>query len=112
MKEAIRRADQPLLMSAGSVLEVQTVLFRRFEADAIAGLDDLIAFVPFVVVPVTFRQVKIARSGYARYGRAAGGGRNGLNFGDCFAYALAIERDTPLLFVGRDFGQTDVRALS
>lgn len=35
----------------------------------------------------------------------------GLNFGDCFAYALAKTAEEPLLFKGEDFGKTDVRVV-
>jgi ribonuclease VapC len=57
------------------------------------------------VVPITLRQAEIALAAYARYrGRPAK-----LNMGDCFAYALANEKDAPLLYKGNDFGKTDVR---
>lgn len=59
------------------------------------------------VEPVSVAQVRQARRAYGRYGK----GRHpaGLNLGDCFAYALAKERDAPLLFKGGDFAQTDLR---
>ena len=58
------------------------------------------------LVDVTLAQGHAARRAFARYGK----GRHpaGLNFGDCFAYALAIDRGEPLLFTGGDFDQTDV----
>jgi len=58
---------------------------------------------------VTLEQARTARSGYLRFGK----GRHpaALNFGDCFSYALAKERDEPLLFVGGDFARTDVRVV-
>ena len=59
------------------------------------------------VVSVTEERAKAAAEGYKRYGKrwhAAG-----LNFGDCFAYALAGEQDCPLLFVGADFAKTGVK---
>jgi ribonuclease VapC len=57
--------------------------------------------------PVTLEQGEIAREAFYSFGR----GRHSaaLNFGDCFAYALAKSRNEKLLFEGNDFGQTDVR---
>lgn len=54
-----------------------------------------------VVIPVSLGQARIARDAYRSFGR--GNHPAGLNFGDCFAYALAKERDLPLLFKGDDF---------
>jgi ribonuclease VapC len=60
------------------------------------------------IIPVTEEHAEYARSAYRRFG----GGRHavGLNFGDCFAYALARALNEPLLFVGDEFARTDVRA--
>ena len=55
---------------------------------------------------MTRAQVLIARDAYRRFGK--GKHPAGLNFGDCFAYALATERNLPLLFKGDDFPQTDL----
>jgi ribonuclease VapC len=61
------------------------------------------------LIPVTEEHAELARSAWRRYGK----GRHAaaLNFGDCFAYALAIESGEPLLFVGRDFTRTDVESV-
>jgi ribonuclease VapC len=56
---------------------------------------------------VTEEQVRIARQAYVDYGR--GNHPAGLNFGDCFAYALAKATGEPLLFKGEDFARTDIR---
>jgi ribonuclease VapC len=69
-----------------------------------AFLDEL----DVVVIPASLRQVRIARDAYRQYGR--GNHAAGLNFGGCFAYALAREHDLPLLFKGDDFARTDVRS--
>ena len=55
-------------------------------------------------------QAELAREGFRRYGK----GRHpaGLNFGDCFAYALAKALDAPLLFKGTDFDKTDIKCAS
>ena len=61
------------------------------------------------VVPVTRRQAELARAAYRAFGK--GNHRAALNFGDCFAYALAKESGEPLLFKGSDFSRTDVVAV-
>ena len=70
--------------------------------------DALIERFEVVIEPVTADQARIAREAYRRFGRGSGHPAK-LNFGDCFAYALATELDEPLLFVGQDFIHTDVR---
>jgi len=74
------------------------VLSRRF--------DDLLRDVHMRVETVTAKQAEIARHAYRDFGK--GRHKAGLNFGDCFAYALAKEVDEPLLFKGNDFARTDV----
>jgi ribonuclease VapC len=76
------------------------VLSRRF--------DDLLRDVHMRIETVTPRQAEIARQAYRDFGK--GRHKAGLNFGDCFAYALAKELDEPLLFKGDDFCHTDVEA--
>lgn len=56
--------------------------------------------------PVDVEQARTARHAFVRFGK--GRHRAGLNYGDCFAYALAKERGEPLLFKGDEFGHTDV----
>ena len=77
------------------------LLSRRF--------DNLIRDAQVSVEPVTPRQAEIARQAYRDFGK--GRHKAGLNFGDCFAYALAKEMDEPLLFKGTDFARTDVEAV-
>jgi ribonuclease VapC len=57
------------------------------------------------VVPMDLETARIAADAFARFGKRAAGG---LNLGDCFAYALAMQRGAPLLFKGIDFTKTDV----
>ena len=57
-------------------------------------------------MPVTVEHAELARTAYRRFGRGNHPAR--LNFGDCFAYALARETGEPLLYKGGDFGQTDI----
>lgn len=76
------------------------VLSRRF--------DDLVRDAAVHVETVTPKQAEVARQAYRDFGK--GHHKAGLNFGDCFAYALAKEMDEPLLFKGKDFRHTDVEA--
>jgi len=62
------------------------------------------------VVPVDLDQARLAEEGNLRFGRGRGVPPAVLNFGDLFSYALARQLDTPLLFKGDDFGQTDVKS--
>ena len=103
---AIERADTCLL-SAASYVEASIVLEVRHGPGGVQALDRLLEQAGCEIVAVDAEQTRIARSAFQRFGK----GRHpaGLNFGDCFAYALAIATDRPLLFKGDDFGHTDVR---
>mgnify|MGYP001179647203 CR=1 FL=1 len=94
-------------MSAGSALELQVVASRRSgdpgRVAALTLLDDL----SIEIAAVTAAQALDAGAAHCRFGRGSGS-RARLNFGDCFAYALAAETGEPLLFVGDDFTHTDV----
>ena len=70
--------------------------------------DELIRDLEISIEPVTADQATIAREAYRRFGKGTGHPAR-LNFGDCFAYALAKDFDEPLLFIGQDFIHTDVR---
>lgn len=95
------------LMSAGTYLECAIVLVARHGDDGVHDLRLYLHEAGVEIVPVDRDLADAALRGWARYGR----GRHpaALNFGDCFAYALATSRDAPLLFTGDDFGHTDVR---
>jgi ribonuclease VapC len=95
-------------ISAATLLEAAIVVDRHANPLIAATFDRLIARFHFIVEPVTLQQVHIAREAYRRFGKGPGHPAR-LNFGDCFAYALAQEFDVPLLFVGQDFIHTDVR---
>lgn len=71
-------------------------------------MDDLIRAAGIVIEPMTAAQARIARSAYRDFGKGSGHPA-GLNYGDCFAYALAKDFDEPLLFKGADFDKTDVK---
>jgi ribonuclease VapC len=95
-------------MSAASYLEAAIVVDNLDRPGASTAFDTLIARFALRIEPATLAQVRVAREAYQRYGRGSGHPAR-LNFGDCFAYALAKEFDEPLLFVGNDFVHTDVR---
>ena len=99
-------ADPTPLISAASVFEAGIVLISRHGSEARRDLRDFIAQGGLQIEPVTAAQVELALDAYQHFGK----GRHsaGLNFGDCFAYALAKTTDQPLLFKGNDFAQMDI----
>jgi ribonuclease VapC len=103
-------ADGTRLISAASLLEAAVVIESRYGPDGGRELDLLIAKAGLSVEPVTAQQAEIAREAWRRFGK----GRHpaGLNFGDCFSYALARVTGEPLLFKGTDFPQTDVAVVA
>ena len=104
--EALGRSSQPLI-SAGTYLETAIVIDGVGDPVLSGRLDDLMMESGARVEPVTARHAELARRAYQSFGRGSGHPA-GLNFGDCFAYALARERGEPLLYKGDDFSQTDV----
>jgi ribonuclease VapC len=102
-RAALEEADQ-LLLSAGSLTEALVAAAGKGCLEQMRGF--LAALDP-TIVPVTEDRARAAAEAYTRYGK--GFHRAALNFGDSFAYALAKEHDCPLLFVGNDFAQTDVK---
>jgi len=71
------------------------------------ALDELLGKAQVEMVSVTVEQAEIARCAFRQYGK--GHHPAGLNFGDCFSYALAKFTGEPLLFKGNDFSQTDLK---
>ncbi|HEU4701537.1 MAG TPA: type II toxin-antitoxin system VapC family toxin [Conexibacter sp.] len=82
------------------------VMHRRGGDLAVETLDDLLLSAGVRCVALDVTHVHAARDAWLRYGK--GRSPAGLNFGDCFSYALAKTTGRPLLFKGEDFGQTDV----
>ena len=104
---AQRIEDDPTpLISAASVVEVGIVLLSRYGLEARGDLQDFIEQSGLQVEPVTAEQAALAVDAYQRFGK--GRHRAGLNFGDCFAYALCKATRQPLLCKGQDFPQTDI----
>lgn len=102
--QTIVRTEKPLV-AAPTRLEAYIVIHRRFGAATAADFEALVADLNLTVVAFDDHLLTAAREAYRRFSQ----GRHGLNFGDCFAYALAKARDLPLLFKGEDFAATDVK---
>jgi ribonuclease VapC len=106
-EETATRAEG-LAMSAATHVELSIVTGRHAGPDIWPGVDDLLRQMEVEIIPFTAEHAALARDGWRRFGK--GRQKAGLNFGDCFAYALAKHRDQPLLYKGRDFALTDVKA--
>jgi ribonuclease VapC len=94
-------------MSAASYLEAAIVADSTKRAIASRGMDELLTDAGIEIEPVTAEQAKIAREAYRDFGKGHGHPAR-LNFGDCFAYALAKDKREPLLCLGNDFVHTDI----
>jgi len=103
--EAIELASVRLL-SVANFLEAAMVIESRKGEAAGRELDLALYRATIEVVPVDQDQAEIARLAWRRYGKSRHAA--GLNYGDCFAYALARQRRLPLLFRGDDFVRTDI----
>ncbi len=97
--------DPSLAISAGTLAEATIVASRH---GARAALERLIARLKPEIVPVAAADARRVGDAFDRWGKGIHAA--GLNFGDCFAYALAAERACGLLYVGNDFSKTDVAA--
>jgi ribonuclease VapC len=96
----------PRRISAVNYVEASIVMDSKGRPVLSHALDNFLQAAQIGIEPVTVQQAQLARQAYREYGR--GRHRAGLNFGDCFAYALAKEKGEPLLFKGDDFRRTDV----
>jgi ribonuclease VapC len=94
-------------ISAANLFEAFAVVDRRNDPEAVTFVEEVIERFGIVVEAVTSTQVSLARSTWNQFGRGSGHPA-GLNFGDCFAHPLAMERAEPLLSTGNDFALTDV----
>lgn len=105
LNRRIEEEEGALLLSAGTAAEAYILAGQRGFRTRLEGmLEEL----PVEIVPLMPADIGRVADAYARWGR--GNHPAGLNFGDCFAYALARERNCPLLFVGNDFSRTDIEA--
>jgi ribonuclease VapC len=95
-------------IGAPTVAEAQLVLTNKLGKDGIPLLSQFLAEARVLIVPFTREHLSAFTDAFQRYGK----GRHpaGLNFGDCFSYAIARTARQPLLFVGDDFSKTDIVA--
>jgi ribonuclease VapC len=103
---AALEVEAEILISAATIAEALIVAARRNVGGEMAALIDGLGF---NVVSVTSASARRIASAYERWGK--GTHAAGLNFGDCFAYEVAKEYACPLLYAGRDFARTDVKAV-
>jgi ribonuclease VapC len=102
--------DDDPVMSAANLVETSIVLrgLKKIALEkAERWLDDFVKAAGIRIELVTADQAQMARSAHMRFGKGTGHGA-GLNYGDCFAYALAKAMDAPLLCKGHDFPLTDI----
>ena len=102
--------DDDPVMSAANLVEISIVLrgLKEIAPDrAERWLDDFIEAAGIRIEPVTPDQANAARSAHLQFGKGTGHSA-GLNYGDCFAYALAKVMEAPLLGKGNDFRSTDI----
>ena len=95
-------------ISAANFVELSMVIEGQLGPEALRQCDMFFRRAGIVIEPVTVEQAHLARQGFLDFGK----GRHsaGLKFGDCFAYALTKATDEPLLYKGKDFSKTDIRA--
>jgi ribonuclease VapC len=100
-------ADPVRRMSAATLVETGIVMLTRYGEHGEREVDLFVQRAAIDVIAVSEEHAELARGAYRQYGK----GRHpaGLNFGDCFSYALAAALDEPLLFVGDDFSKTDIK---
>jgi ribonuclease VapC len=103
-RDVLRDSDENLI-SAGTLAEAMIVASGRGIRDEMA---ELVSGNALQIIEVTEERSRLVADAYARWGK--GVHPASLNFGDCFAYALAAERGCPLLYVGNDFARTDIVA--
>ena len=106
---AIAAASERML-SAANLVETGIVMQVRRGNEAPRDLDLLLAKLRIDIIPVSGKQANLARKAFQHYGRGRHPAK--LNFGDCFAYALAKDSSASLLFKGSDFSQTDIMIAS
>jgi ribonuclease VapC len=107
--QSIATDDDPI-MSAANLVETSIVLrgLKKIAPEkAERWLDDFIKAAGIRIEPLTTDQAHTARSAHLRFGKGTGHGA-ALNYGDCFAYALANVMDASLLCKGNDFPLTDI----
>ncbi|WP_419901149.1 type II toxin-antitoxin system VapC family toxin [Kiloniella sp.] len=100
-------ATQACYISVANLLETRIVLYSRAGENATLALDSYLLKSNIKPVETTAIMGDLAFSAYRRFGKGTGHPAS-LNYGDCFSYALAMNKNIPLLFKGNDFSQTDI----
>ena len=95
-----------VILSAATAVELHIVVTARLGEVGILKLDRLLAQPLFEIISVDHKQVTLANLAYERFGKGRHPAK--LNYGDLFSYALAKQRNLPLLFKGNDFSKTDI----
>ena len=106
---ALIESATELRMSVASYVEAGAVVDSAKNPRISRALDELIYRAEIEILPLTVAQGMLARQAYRDFGRGSGHPAK-LNFGDCFAYALAKDLGEPLLFKGADFSETDIQS--
>ncbi|MGA2471833.1 MAG: type II toxin-antitoxin system VapC family toxin [Solirubrobacteraceae bacterium] len=101
----LAEAEDPMI-SAATLVDASIVMLAKTAEAGIRDLDELLRTGGVRCVAVDDEQARLARDAFARFGK--GRSAAGLNYGDCFSYALARSTNQPLLFKGEDFSKTDV----
>jgi ribonuclease VapC len=102
-------ASEDIYLSAGTYLEISVVIGRLNDPVMSRQIDELMEEFSILIEPFTDEQARIARQAYRDFGKGSEH-RASLNFGDCFAYALARVKREPLLYKGDDFVHTDLKS--
>lgn len=95
-------------ISVASYLELSMVIEKQLGPEGMRQADAFFRRAVIDIEPVTVEQGHLARQAFLDFGKRRH--KAGLNFGDCFAYALAKDFGEPLLFKGNDFAETDIRS--
>lgn len=103
--------DPSRLLGAPTFVEAAAVMHARKGPGGEVALDSLLERLDIHVIDMTNAAAKLARLGYARFGKGVGDPAV-LNYGDCLAYGVAMAAREPLLFKGDDFSRTDVAAVT
>ena len=107
---AVLADAEDALISTATLVEASIVMQAKTGDEGVDDLDELLAAAAVRCVAVDSVQAHLARNAFVRFGKRRAPA--GLNFGDCFSYALARATDRPLLFKGSDFSQTDITPAS
>lgn len=94
-------------ISVANHVELSMVIEKQLGPEGMRQVDAFFRRASITIEPVTVEQGNLARQAFLDFGK--GRHKAGLNFGDCFAYALSKDLNEPLLFKGKDFAETDIR---